>query len=342
MGVENKSAAGVPYFTPAQEPAAGTPVEPTSAPTLFKPLRIRGIELHNRFGVSPMGMFSAGEDGHATDFHLVHLGQFALRGAGVVFFETTAIEPRGRFSPNDLGLWDDDQIAPLKRVTDFIHSEKEKWQDAAVRAVKAGIDIIEIHAAYGSLLNSFLSPATNKRTDQYGGSFENRTRLLFEIIEAIRSVIPTEMPLFIRLATTDWLESSDEPSWKIEDSIRLAKLLPAAGVDVLDVTSGGNVAAQQVEVTQTYQTDIAGKIRDAVHADGKELLISTVGLIRDGKFARSLVQEDENPKADLLFIGRQFLREADFVRSAAHELNVEVKWPTQYHRAPPKPVGDRI
>ncbi|KAF5009449.1 hypothetical protein FDECE_4332 [Fusarium decemcellulare] len=412
MGQENKAAPGVPYFTPAQEPPAGTPVDVDTAPTLFKPLRIRGIELHNRFGVSPMGMFSAGQDGHATDFHLVHLGQFALKGAGVVFVETSAIEPRGRFSPNDVGLWNDDQIAPLKRVTDFIHSQNshvgiqlahagiqasllaswidrtgasrrnvapesvggwpddvvgpspipwgedhatpkelttdeikeqvQKWQDAAIRAVKAGFDIVEIHAAYGSLLNTFLSPATNKRTDQYGGSFENRTRLLFEIIEAVRAVIPAEMPLWLRLAVTDWLEYSDEPSWDVESSIRLAKLLPGAGVDVVDVTSGGNVAAQKVDISQTYQTDIAGKIRDAVRADGKELLISTVGLIRDGKFARSVVQEDENPKADLIMVGRQFLRESEFVLSAAHQLNVDVKWPTQYHRAPPLPYGDRI
>ncbi|KAJ3534298.1 hypothetical protein NM208_g7594 [Fusarium decemcellulare] len=331
MGHENKAAPGVPYFTPSQEPPAGTPVDVGSAPTLFKPLRIRGIELHNRFGVSPMGMFSAGQDGHATDFHLVHLGQFALKGAGVVFVETSAIEPRGRFSPNDVGLWNDDQIAPLKRATNFLHSQNshvgiqlahagiqtslraswidrtgisqknvapesvggwpddvvgsgKKWQDAAVRTVKAGFDIIEVQAAYGSLLNTFLSPATNKRIGQYG--------------------------------VTDWLEYSDEPSWDIESSIRLAKLLPGAGVDVVDVTSGGNVAAQKVDISRTYQTGIAGKIRDAVQANGKELLIST--------FARSAVQEDEDTKADLII------------------LNVDVKWPTQYHRAPPLPYGDRI
>ncbi|KAM5356225.1 hypothetical protein ACJ41O_002871 [Fusarium nematophilum] len=404
--IENKPAPGVPYFTPAQEPPAGTPLEPASAPTVFKPLRIRGVELQNRFGVSPMCTYSA-KDGQLTDWHLVHLGQFALQGAGLVFVEATGVEPRGRISPNDSGLWDDEQIAPLKRITDFIHSQNshaaiqlahagrkastlapwiggtvqktlapesvggwpedvvgpsaipfdddhakphelaveeikelvQKWQDAAVRAVKAGFDVIEIHGAHGYLLTNFLSPLSNKRTDQYGGSFENRTRLLFEIVAAVRAVIPTEMPLWLRISATEWMEWNNEPSWDLEDSIRLAKLLPAAGVDVLDVSSGGNSAGQRIEVQQTFQSDLAGRIRDAVRADAKDLLIATVGLVTDGAFARSVVQEGEDPKADLVLVARQFLREPDFVLSAAQQLNVDAKWPNQYHRAPPKPRG---
>ncbi|CAG9992947.1 unnamed protein product [Clonostachys byssicola] len=409
MTISNKFPGDIPYFTPAQDPPAGTPLDLASAPTLYKPLQMRGIKIHNRIGVSPMGMYSAGEDGHATDFHLVHLGQFALKGAGLVFIETTAVEPRGRWSPYDVGLWNDDQIAPIKRIADFIHSQGshigiqiahagvkasllptwtsgtnkslatedvggwpddvvgpspipwaddhavpkqltvqeikeqiQKWKDTAVRAIKAGIDVIEIHASHGALLNNFLSPVSNKRTDEYGGSFENRTRFLFEVIEAIREAIPTSTPLWVRLSATDWLEYTGEPSWDIESSIRLAKLLPAAGVDVLDVTTGGNAAAQRIEISQTFQTDIAGRIRDAVRADGHNLLIAAVGLIRDGSFARALVQEGEDPKADIVLVARQFLREGDLALSMAHELDVNVQWPIQYHRAPPKPTGRPI
>lgn len=175
-----------------------------------------------------------------------------------------------------------------------------------------------------------------KRTDQYGGSFENRTRLLFEITEAIRAVVPNELPIWVRVSATEWMEWNNEPSWDLESSIRLAKQLPAAGVDVLDISSGGNLKAQKITIHQTVQTDLAGKIREAVRADGQELRIATVGYITDGNFARSLVQENEDPKADLVLAARQFLREPDFVLSAAYQLDVDVKWPIQYHRAPPK------
>ncbi|KAM0340997.1 hypothetical protein ACHAPU_010229 [Fusarium lateritium] len=403
INIENKAACGVPYFTPAQEPPAGTPLKAESAPTLFKPLRTRGVELQNRFVVSPMCTYSA-KDGHLTDFHLVHLGQFALQGAGLVFVEATAVEPRGRISPEDSGLWEDSQIVPLKRVADFIHSQNtkaaiqlahagrkastvapwiagsvnkalatkevggwpedvvapsaipfaddygapreltteeikdlvQKWQDSAVRAVKAGFDVIEIHAAHGYLLSQFLSPLSNNRTDNYGGSFENRTRLLFEIIETVRAVVPNEMPIWVRISATEWMEWNNEPSWDLESSIRLATQLPAAGVDVLDVSSGGNIKAQKFKIHQTMQTDMAGKIRDALRADGKELLIGTVGFITDGDFARSLVEESGNPKADLVLAARQFLREPNFVLGAAHQLDVDVQWPFQYSRAPPR------
>jgi protein disulfide-isomerase A1 len=226
--IENKPAPGVPYFTPAQNPPAGSAVDPASAPTLFKPIRIRGVELQNRFVVSPMCTYSA-KDGYLSDWHLVHLGQFALNGAALVTVEATAVEPRGRISPNDSGLWEDGQIVPLKRITDFIHSQNshvsiqlahagrkastlapwiggtvnkalasesvggwpndvvgpsaipfaadhadpreltvkeiktltQAFVDSAVRAVKAGVDVIEIHAAHGYLFTEFLSPVSN-------------------------------------------------------------------------------------------------------------------------------------------------------------------------------------
>nr|AAX07634.1 NADH-dependent flavin oxidoreductase-like protein [Pyricularia grisea] len=426
----SKPAAGVPYYTPAQEPPAGTPLQQQDAiPTLFKPLKIRGVELSNRFGVSPMCTYSA-DDGHLTDFHLVHLGQFALHGTALTIVEATSVTPNGRISPEDSGLWQDSQIAPLRRIVDYVHSQGQKiaiqlahagrkastkapWHDsftpsgeykpreglqvvgpeyggwpddvwapsaipfsedfpnpkemtveeieglvtsfvdAAKRAIEAGVDIIEIHGAHGYLITEFLSPLSNKRTDKYGGSFENRTRVLIDIIKAVRAVIPEEMPLFVRISATEWMEYAGEPSWDLEQSTQLAKLLPNLGVDLLDVSSGGNSVAQKIELTPYYQIDLAAKIREAV---GDRLLIGAVGNINTADIARDVVDEQGaekvaeakqthdtievvseshggKTKADLVLIARQFLREPEFVLRTAHNLGVNVQWPHQYHRA---------
>lgn len=138
----------------------------------------------------------------------------------------------------------------------------------------------------------------------------------------------------MRISATEWAEYTNEPSWDLDQSIRLAKLLPALGVDVLDVSSGGNTPSQRITITQTFQTDLAGKIREAVRADGQELLIAAVGLVSDAEFASKVVQEDGEPKADLVLAARQFLREPQFVLNAARDLDVDVKSPNQYHRAP--------
>ncbi|KND90202.1 putative NADPH dehydrogenase C23G7.10c [Tolypocladium ophioglossoides CBS 100239] len=405
--LRNKGQAGVPFYTPAQEPAAGTAAHPAAAPTLFQPLRMRGVELHNRFVVSPMCQYSA-DNGHLTDFHLVHLGQFALNGAGLVVVEASAVEPRGRISPQDAGLWTDSQMAPLRRIVDFAHSQNtragiqlahadrkastlapwirgsaekaladeahggwpgdvvgpsaipfseshaaprglsvddikglvQSFAESAVRAVKAGFDVIEIHGAHGYLITSFLSPLSNERTDDYGGSFENRTRFLREVVVAVRAVIPADMPLWLRISATEWIEHAGAPSWDLGQSIRLAKLLPAWGIDVLDVSSGGNNSQQQISRQKTYQTDLAREIRRALRADGIDLLISTVGFIDDAEFARDVVQEGPEQSADLALSARQFLRDPQWVLNAAHKLNVPVKWPNQYHHAEPKEVHD--
>ncbi|CCF38223.1 NADH:flavin oxidoreductase/NADH oxidase [Colletotrichum higginsianum] len=424
-GTANKAAPGVPFYTPAQEPPAGTPIDPSPAPTLFQPLRIRDVTLNNRIWVSPMCQYSA-EDGHVADYHVVHLGQFALHGAALTVIEATAVEPRGRISPEDVGLWKDSQIAPLKRVADFIHSQNQavgiqlahagrkgsllapwitevhgkslareseggwpddcvapssipytkdwatpreltveeiqglvkSFADAAKRAIEAGIDVIEIHAAHGYLFSEFLSPLSNKRTDQYGGSFENRTRFLLETIKAVRDVIPSGAPLFVRISATEWMEYAGNPSWTIEDSIKLAKLLPGLGVDLLDVSSGGNNEAAKIDISPYYQVSLAGRIREALEAEGKKLLIGAVGMISSGEMARSIVQakkanrevngevngqnatlevDEEHGQvthADAVFVGRQFLREPNFVYKIADEIGVKIKWANQYHRAP--------
>ncbi|OAA65007.1 NADPH dehydrogenase [Cordyceps fumosorosea ARSEF 2679] len=407
----NKAAPGVPFYTPAQEPAPGSAVDASSdVPSLFRPIKVRGLEQHNRVVVSPMCQYSA-HDGHLTDYHLVHLGQLALHGAGLVFVEATAVEPRGRISPEDSGLWADSQVAPLKRIVDFVHSQNGKigiqighagrkastlapwlggtadktladaaangWPDDVVavspipfaedhaapkeltvaeikglvkafadtarRAVEAGFDTIEIHAAHGYLLSSSLSPLSNQRTDEYGGSFENRTRLLKEVIGAVRGVIPETMPLWVRVSGTEWMESTGAPSWDLESTIRLAKELPALGVDVLDVSSGGNSAAQQIpKDSKRFQSDLARAVRKAVEADGLPLLVGTVGYIEDGGTAAELVQEGAEARAgDFALLGRQFLREPEWVLRAAHGLKVTAKWPNQYHRAGPRATFDR-
>lgn len=209
------------------------------------------------------------------------------------------------------------------------------------------------HTPSGVTSINILFPGTQKRTDKYGGSFENRTRVLIDIIMAVRAVIPEQMPLFVRISATEWMEYAGEPSWDLEQSTQLAKLLPDLGVDLLDVSSGGNSVAQKIELTPYYQIDLAAKIREAV---GDRLLIGAVGNINTADIARDVVDEQGaekvaeakqthdtievvseshggKTKADLVLIARQFLREPEFVLRTAHNLGVNVQWPHQYHRA---------
>jgi 2,4-dienoyl-CoA reductase-like NADH-dependent reductase (Old Yellow Enzyme family) len=265
---------------------------------LFEPIKIRGIELKNRIVVSPMCQYSS-EDGFANDWHLVHLGSRAVGGAALVIAEATAVSPEGRITPSDLGIWKDEHIAFLKRITTFIEAngavagiqlahagrkashhvpwkgsaplktEEAAWQSlapsavgyretdpqpkemtieeikqliydftkATERSIQAGCRVIEIHAAHGYLINEFLSPLSNFRKDEYGGSFENRIRLLLEIVAAVRKVLPEDHPLFVRISATDWVEGG----WTDDDSVRLSNILKDKGVDVIDCSSGGNI-----------------------------------------------------------------------------------------------------
>ncbi|AEO66102.1 uncharacterized protein THITE_2113941 [Thermothielavioides terrestris NRRL 8126] len=411
-------AAGVPFYTPAQDPPAGTALDTgAEVPTLFTPFKLRDLTLQNRFVVSPMCTYSA-DDGHLTDWHLVHLGAFALRGAALIIVEATAVTPNGRISPEDSGLWQDSQIAPLRRIVDYVHSQGQKigiqlahagrkastlapwhakptqhevataevggwpdnlwapsaipWDegypvpkkmtvaqieglvqsfvDAAKRAVQAGVDTIEIHGAHGYLISEFLSPITNQRTDAYGGSFANRTRLLLDIARAVRGAIPAGMPLLVRISATEWMEWTGQPSWDLAQSKQLAALLADAGVDLLDVSSGGNNPRQQVRLHPYYQADMAGEIRAELARrppGAKPLAIGAVGMVTTAEMARDIVQADgtgegndaehgTRTRADLVLVARQFLREPEFVLRVAHELGVQVKGPSQYHRAPYK------
>jgi 2,4-dienoyl-CoA reductase-like NADH-dependent reductase (Old Yellow Enzyme family) len=237
--------------------------------------------------------------------------------------------------------------APRELSTAEVEDVVKAFAHSAELAVKAGIDTIEIHGAHGYLLSQFLSPVTNKRTDKYGGSFENRTRLLREISAAIRAVIPEDMPLFLRISATEWLDGKFSEFWDMEESIKLAKILPDLGIDFLDVSSGGNHKDQTIEPHSNYQIDLAGQIRKEIRQAGQKTLVGAVGLITEAKAASQLVQGSDldeartaesmvsgsNAQADAVLLARQFLRQADWVYHAAKTLGVKITVPKQLGRA---------
>lgn len=234
------------------------------------------------------------------------------------------------------GFW-----APRALTIEEIQQLVRDWASAAQRAVQAGVDVIEIHGAHGYLIHQFLSPITNRRTDLYGGSFENRTRLLVEIIRAIRAVIPTSMPLFLRLSATEWMDETalgkQFGSWDVESTIRVSAIAAQLGVDLLDVSSGGNHPAQRINMfdSKDYQTKIAARIRRELASAGCKLLVGAVGLITEAEQARDIVDGDDGkrslseeamaavsmveqsggkePMADCILIARQFMREPEWV-----------------------------
>jgi 2,4-dienoyl-CoA reductase-like NADH-dependent reductase (Old Yellow Enzyme family) len=349
---------------------------------LFEPLSIRSVRLKNRIIVSPMCQYSS-TDGFINDWHLVHLGSRAVGGAAAIITEATAVTAEGRISPGDLGIWKDEHIPGLKRVTDFISSqnaipgiqlahagrkashqvpwlggealtkEEGAWEtiapssvpfkegepapkemsleeirqcisqfkQATERALKAGFKIIELHGAHGYLINEFLSPASNKRTDDYGGSFENRARFLVDIVNSVREVWPQEYPLFVRISATDWINEG----WDGDDSVRLGKLLETKGVDLLDCSTGGNVSGVRIELKPMYQVPFAERIKKET-----ALLSGAVGLITTAAECEQIIAEG---KADVIFLARQLLRDPYFPLHAAKELGVDIPWPEQYLRA---------
>lgn len=196
----------------------------------------------------------------------------------------------------------------------------QAFADAAVRALNAGFKVIELHGAHGYLMHEFFSPLTNRRTDDYGGSFENRTRIARETVEAVRRVWPEKYPLFLRISATDW----NEGGWSVEESIELAKQLKALGVDLVDCSSGGIAPRIKIPVGPGYQVQFAREVRKA------GIMTGAVGLITRASQAQEIVEKGE---ADLIFMAREFLRDPYFPLRAAKELGVQIHWPVQYQRA---------
>ncbi|MDF2433433.1 MAG: hypothetical protein JWP44_3064 [Mucilaginibacter sp.] len=215
----------------------------------------------------------------------------------------------------------DSETAPLELDKVGIKKVKADFKAAAKRAIAAGFDVIELHGAHGYLIHEFFSPLSNHRTDEYGGSFENRIRFLLEVIESVKEVWPEENPLFVRISASDWTEGG----WTADDSVALAKILINKGVDLIDCSSGGNVAIAKIPVRPGYQVEFAEKIKKETG-----ILTGAVGMITEPKQADEIIQEGE---ADLIIIAREFLRDPYFPLRAAHQLGQQVKWPVQYERA---------
>lgn len=346
---------------------------------LFTPLTLRGLTLPNRIGVSPMCMYAA-VDGFATDFHLVHLGRFALGGAGMVTVEATAVEPRGRISHHDLGIWSDDHVGGLSRIAAFLRAQDavpaiqlahagrrasvrepwhagapldqtdasagsapwqtvgpsavppgtgwpvpesldadgiaaniRAWRDAASRAVAAGFQVVELHGAHGYLLHSFLSPIANRRDDQYGGSSESRARFPLEVVAAVREAIGPHTVLAYRLSAVDGVEGG----LTLDDTAAFAGRLAEAGVDLIDVSSGG--------ISTDRSTDTRVRRGFAFHADfsrrmrtDANIAVATVGMVVDPSQADQLIETGD---ADLVLLGRQMLEEPNWPHHARTTLS---------------------
>lgn len=318
-----------------------------------------------------------------NDWHLVHLGSRAVGGAGMVITEALAVEPEGRISPNDAGLWCDQQAKAFIRITDFmskhgavptaqlahagrkastaspqdggaplrdgaggwtpvgpsevafspahavphalangeIASIVSHFADAATRALNAGFQAIELHAAHGYLLHSFLSPLSNRRTDDYGGSLENRARLLVDVVDAVRAVWPERLPLLVRISATDWVEGG----WALEESIEVSRWLAKRGVDLIDCSSGGSSPDAAIPAAPGFQTPFATAVRNQAG-----IATAAVGLITSPAQAEQVIRTG---LADVVLLGRELLRDPYWPLHAARTLGVDVPWPAAYQRA---------
>ena len=357
--------------------------------SLFTPFQQRSITIPNRIVVSPMCQYSA-VDGFASDWHFVHLGTRAVGGAGLVFTEAASVSPEARISPGDLGIWKDEHIPALARITAFLKSQgavpamqlahagrkasmAEPWNPtrtlpaaeggwdnvvapsalrfsadyplpheldragmdkivadfaaATKRAAKAGFLLVEVHGAHGYLSHEFLSPLANKRTDEYGGSLANRARFPLEIVRAVRTNFPAELPVWVRLSCTDWVDATaDTPAGlTIEDTLEYAKLLKAEGIDLIDCSSGGADPRQKIPVGAGYQVAFAAQIR-------REVGIATgaVGMITEATQADQIIRTGQ---ADVVLLARELLYNPYWPLHAAQTLHKPGSWPKQYERA---------
>ncbi|KXH81681.1 NADPH dehydrogenase NamA [Sporosarcina sp. HYO08] len=331
---------------------------------LFEPFTLRGVTFNNRIVMAPMCMYSSNDDGKVQDWHKIHYPTRAIGGVGLIIVEATGVQPEGRISARDLGIWDDNHIEGLSEVVrlvkangakigiqlahagrkatvdgtiyapsaipfdaksktptemtiDDIKTTVQAFKDGAIRAKKAGFDVIEIHAAHGYLLNEFLSPLSNKRTDAYGGSAENRYRILREVLDEVRAV--WEGPLFVRISAHDYTEGG----MTAEDYVEMAEWMKEQTVDLIDVSSGAVVPAK-IDAYPGYQVPFSETIKQ-----GASIPTGAVGLITSPLHAEEIVKND---RADLVFLARELLRNPYWPYTAAVELKATIEAPVQYER----------
>jgi NADPH2 dehydrogenase len=335
---------------------------------LFESIKIRDIEFKNRIVMPPMCMYSSDDSGYANDWHFIHYGTRAIGGTGLIIVEATGVERRGRITDRDLGIWDDSHIVGLSNIAtlckkygsrvgiqlghagrkcevdseDIIapspiaYNEKYKvprkmskedidkvvkaFKEGAKRADEAGFDLIEIHAAHGYLINQFLSPLSNKRDDEYGGSVENRARILKDILREIRKVWPENKPVIVRVSAEDYVEDGNHP----EDLAEILNLVKDEGVDLVNVSSGAVVPAR-IKMYPGYQVRFAEVIKRET-----KLPVIAGGLISEAEMAEEIVS---NNRADMIFLGRELLRNPYWPLNAAKKLGYDIDWPVQYERA---------
>lgn len=330
--------------------------------TIFSPFSLRDLTVKNRIVMSPMLMYRGQDDGMTNDYIYAHYAARALGGAGMIGTEVLAVEPRGRISANDLGLWCDEQVAGLKKIVDFAHTCDTKvyaqlahagrkshitesavapsaiaydgvfgaptalslvdidgiiacFADAASRAVAAGFDAIELHAANGYLLHNFLAPVSNDRSDSYGGSLENRMRLPLQVVDAIRAVIPEGMPLLYRIVATDFRDDGVT----MQEALVLSDALKTHGVDLIDVQTGNILPGYDAPVYPGYQTPFASQIKAATG-----IATGATGSIASVDLAEYILASGQ---ADLVMMGRALLRDPFWPIRAANEAGAEVEFP---------------
>ncbi|AIO57624.1 flavin oxidoreductase / NADH oxidase family protein [Burkholderia mallei] len=318
---------------------------------LFSPFTLRGVTLPNRIVISPMCQYSA-ENGEARAWHMIHLGHLALSGAGLLCIEATAVEPDGRISAADLGLWSDvpwkggqliavdeggwrphapsgvphreHEPTPLALDAAGLERVKRAFVESAKRAARLGIDAIEVHAAHGYLLHQFLSPLANHRDDAYGGSLENRMRFPLEVFDAVRAAFPDDRPVGVRVSATDWVSGG----WELDDTIAFAHELKRRDCDWIDVSSGGVSPLQKIPLSPGYQVPFAQAVKRAVG-----LPTIAVGLISDPAHANRVIEAGD---ADFVAMARAMLYDPRWPWHAAAQLGATVSAPPQYWRSQPR------
>jgi 2,4-dienoyl-CoA reductase-like NADH-dependent reductase (Old Yellow Enzyme family) len=298
---------------------------------LFSPLQIRELQFKNRIFVSPMCQYSS-KEGMPTDWHMVHLGSRAVGGAALVMVEATAVSAQGRISPADSGIWSDDHAKAFHPITNFIKSQSavpgiqlaHAGRKASTKIPWEGTGSIENPwqvIAHGYLLHEFLSPLANKRKDEYGGSFENRVRLPLQIGKTVRTAWPHDLPVFVRISSTDWVEGG----WDLAQSVQFSTLLEEIGIDLIDCSSGGIISGVRISAGPGYQTAFAAEIRKQVG-----IKTGAVGMIVEPFQAEHIINTGQ---ADAILMAREFLRDPYWPLHAAKKLGVDIPWPLQYLRA---------